>query len=136
MVSELIIALRLVLAVLLGSIIGWEREQMHRPAGLRTHMLVALGSALFTVLSINAFPGDVPGRVAANIIVGIGFIGAGTVMVNREKIIGLTTAASLWVTAAIGMAAGSGFYLIAIVTSIIAFATLFLREIESKLQKK
>jgi putative Mg2+ transporter-C (MgtC) family protein len=136
MVSELIIALRLVLAVLLGSIIGWEREQQHRPAGLRTHMLVALGSALFTVLSINAFPGDVPGRVAANIIVGIGFIGAGTVMVNKEKIIGLTTAASLWVTAAIGMAAGSGFYLIAIVTSIIAFATLFLREIESKLQKK
>jgi putative Mg2+ transporter-C (MgtC) family protein len=136
MVSELVVVFQLILAVVLGAIIGWEREKQHRPAGLRTHMLVALGSALFTILSINAFPGDVPGRVAANILVGIGFIGAGTVLHMKEKIIGLTTAASLWVTAAIGMATGSGFYLIAIVTAIIAFATLFLKEIEKKFQKQ
>lgn len=124
---------KLLLAVLLGAIIGYEREIKHRPAGLRTHMLVSLGSALFTILSLNAFPGSDPARVAAGILIGIGFIGAGTVLQMKEKVIGLTTAASLWVTAAIGMASGAGFYLGAIVTAIVVFATLHLKEIEKKI---
>lgn len=129
---ELEMTIKLLLAVLLGTIIGYEREMIHRPAGLRTHMLVCLGSALFTILSINAFPGSDPSRVASNILVGIGFIGAGTVLQMKKRVIGLTTAASLWTTAAIGMAAGAGIYFPAILTTIVAFAVLWLREIEKR----
>jgi len=132
MFIELEMTIKLLLAVLLGAMIGYEREMKRRPAGLRTHMLVSLGSALFTILSLNAFPGSDPARVASNILVGIGFIGAGTVLQMKERVIGLTTAASLWVTAAIGMAVGSGFYLVAIITAVVAFATLWLKEIEKK----
>ncbi len=134
MLAELDIAIKLILAVLLGGLIGYEREVKHRPAGLRTHILVSLGSALFTILSLNAFPGSDPARVAAGILVGIGFIGAGTVLQTREKVIGLTTAASLWVMSAIGMAAGAGFYSAAIITTLVAFATLWLKEIEKKIR--
>ncbi|HKZ45148.1 MAG TPA: MgtC/SapB family protein [archaeon] len=126
------ITIKLVIAVLLGALIGWEREKMHRPAGLRTHMLVSLGSALFTILSLSAFPGSDPSRIAANIIVGIGFIGAGTVLQMKERVIGLTTAASLWTTSAIGMATGAGFYIPAIVTTLVAFVILWLREIKRR----
>ena len=134
MLAELDVAIKLILAVLLGGLIGYEREIKHRPAGLRTHILVSLGSALFTILSLNAFPGSDPARVAAGILVGIGFIGAGTVLQTREKVIGLTTAASLWVMSAIGMAAGAGFYSAAIITALVAFATLWLKEIEKKIR--
>ncbi|MCD6470713.1 MgtC/SapB family protein, partial [Candidatus Bathyarchaeota archaeon] len=90
--------IRLILSMILGAVIGIEREIHHKPAGIRTHMLVSLGSCLFTVVSIYDFNMD-PARVAAGIVTGIGFIGAGTIIVEREreKIVGITTAASLWI---------------------------------------
>lgn len=117
--------LRLLVAAILGSIVGWERERAQRPAGLRTYMLVAFGSALFTVLSITAFTGETdPSRVAANIVVGIGFLGAGTIFRTGEVVRGLTTAAGLWAIAAIGMAAGAGEYFLAIVSTVLVLAIL------------
>lgn len=109
--------LNLVIAAALGGLIGLERETGKRPAGLRTYMLVSTGSALFTILSIYAFPMEGAARdtarVAAQIVSGIGFLGAGTVWRHRDAVKGLTTAAGLWVAAAIGMAVGAGFGLLA-----------------------
>jgi putative Mg2+ transporter-C (MgtC) family protein len=109
---------RLVLAVILGGLIGLERELKHRPAGLRTNMFICFGAALFTVLSrgLAAEPSDYT-RIAAQIIPGIGFIGAGSILHTRGLTTGLTTAATLFVVASVGMAAGGGLYLTA------AFAT-------------
>jgi len=121
---ELELVARLILGFVLSGIVGLEREVSLKPAGLRTHVLVGLGSTLLTVLSIDAFPGSDPSRVAASIIVGIGFLGAGTIIKTKEKIIGLTTAATLWIVASIGVATGAGFYLLAIVTTILAFCVL------------
>jgi len=110
--------LGLLLAVALGAIVGVEREVTHKPAGLRTHMLVSLGSALFTVVSVS-FAVD-PARIAAGIVAGIGFIGAGTIWAEKDKVKGITTAASLWATAAIGLTAGIGDYpLAAVVTALV-----------------
>ncbi len=124
MISEFDLAIRLLFALTLGSIIGYEREQARKPAGLRTHIMVCLGSCLFTVLSLNAFPGSDPARVASYIVVGIGFIGAGTIIQERDRVLGITTASTLWVTAAIGMAVGAGYYVAAALTSAAAFLTL------------
>jgi putative Mg2+ transporter-C (MgtC) family protein len=121
---ELEPVIRLILGFVLSGIVGLEREVSLKPAGLRTHVLVGLGSTLLTVLSIDAFPGSDPSRVAASIIVGIGFLGAGTILKTEEKVIGLTTAATLWIVASIGVATGAGFYLLAIVTTILAFCVL------------
>ncbi|MCD6529796.1 MgtC/SapB family protein [Candidatus Bathyarchaeota archaeon] len=118
--------LRLALAVVLGAIVGLEREITHKPAGLRTHMLVSLGSCLFTVVSVYDFGMD-PARIAAGIVTGIGFIGAGTIIAEEEKVVGVTTAASLWVTAAIGLTAGAGDYLLSIATTVLVFIILSLR---------
>lgn len=124
---------RVLVATLLGGVLGWEREKRDRPAGLRTFMMVAMGSALFTVLSKVAFPGGDEARVAANILTGIGFIGAGTVFRDlrsepgaqqEAKIRGVTTAAALWSCAGIGMAAGTGMYLLAVFTTVLAYALL------------
>lgn len=106
--------LRLALAAALGGAIGLEREYHHKPAGLRTNMLIALGSALFSILSIElgAAAGS-PDRVAAQVVTGIGFLGAGAILRSGENIHGLTTAATIWVNAAIGMAAGLGLYVVA-----------------------
>lgn len=123
----LIMILRLLLAVVLGGLIGLEREAHGRPAGLRTHILVCLGSALFTVIS-ESYTGhnSDPSRIASQIVSGIGFLGAGTIIRQGSIVRGLTTAASLWTTAAIGMAAGAGGRLmyLAIFASIIVFFTL------------
>lgn len=118
--------LRLLVAAILGSLVGWERERAQRPAGLRTYMLVAFGSALFTVLSSTAFAGAAtdPSRIAANIVVGIGFLGAGTIFRAGESVRGLTTAAGLWAIAAIGMAAGVGEYLLAIISTLLVLVIL------------
>lgn len=119
--------LRLLLAAILGGLIGVEREAHGRPAGLRTHILVSVGSALFTIVSMNlgSSTSD-PTRIAAQIVSGIGFLGAGTIIRQGSVVRGLTTAASLWTTAAIGMAAGSGGQLVylAVVASIIVFLIL------------
>jgi putative Mg2+ transporter-C (MgtC) family protein len=125
---QLDISARLLIAAVLGAAIGFEREVHGHPAGMRTHLLVALGSGLFTVLSIFGFPtSDAnpvdPSRVAAQIVSGIGFLGAGAIIKDGFSIRGLTTAASLWAAAAVGMAAGAGQHLIALVaTAIILFS--------------
>lgn len=119
---------RLAIAVLLGAVVGLEREQVHRGAGLKTHVLVSVGSALFTIVSLNGFfvPGRVndPARVAAQIVSGIGFLGAGTIMKQGPTIRGLTTAASLWVVAGIGTAAGAGYYVAASATTLLVILSL------------
>lgn len=129
---------RILVSVLLGFVIGLERELTNKSAGLRTNILVCLGSTVFTILSIYAFtypensnfPRD-PARIAAQIVTGIGFIGGGTVLRHGVSVFGLTTAATLWIVAAIGMAVGAGSYLVALVTTIVAFLVLVLiRELE------
>jgi putative Mg2+ transporter-C (MgtC) family protein len=115
---------RLILGFVLSAIVGLEREVSLKPAGLRTHVLVGLGSTLLTILSINAFPQADHSRVAASIIIGIGFLGAGTIIKTEQKVIGLTTAATLWIVASIGVATGTGFYLLAVIATILAFLVL------------
>ena len=120
--------LRVLLAFLLGGVIGYERESIQRPAGLRTHMLVAAGASAFTIASIYAFVGQGtvrdPARVAAQIVTGIGFLGAGTIWRTPSTVRGLTTAASIWLVAAAGMLVGSGMYAIAIFTTLCGFVAL------------
>lgn len=130
--------LDILLAIILGFAIGFEREITNKWAGLRTHMLVCLGSCIFTILSIHAFPvfahspqAD-PARIAAQILTGIGFIGGGTVLRHGYSIYGLTTAATLWITASIGMACGCGFTALAIVCTALAVSTLVLIRIFEK----
>jgi putative Mg2+ transporter-C (MgtC) family protein len=126
--TQLDLALRLTVGLVLGAIIGFERELHRQPAGFRTHSLVSLGAALFTVVSAFGFagPGVDPTRVAAQIVSGIGFIGAGTILQYRGHIRGLTTAASLWSVAAIGTAAGAGLYVVAIVGTVLILVILSL----------
>lgn len=113
--AQLELIARLAVGVTLGGVIGWERELQRQPAGFRTHSLVALGASIFTVLSAYAFGGDGdPARIAAQIVTGIGFIGAGTIIRHEGSVRGLTTAASLWAVAAVGMASGAGLYIVAI----------------------
>lgn len=122
------IVTRLFAAALLGAVIGWERELMNRSAGLRTHILVSLGSALFTILSLTAFheigKTNDPARVAAQVVSGIGFLGAGTIIKQGVSVRGLTSAATMWVVAAIGMAAGAACYVGALVTTLLSLLTL------------
>jgi putative Mg2+ transporter-C (MgtC) family protein len=129
MSTELEMVLRLLLAAVLGGIIGYQRERAKKPAGLRTHILIGLGAALFTVVSIYGFGANSdPSRVAAGIVAGIGFLGAGVIFraMRADVPMGLTTAASVWLTAAIGMAAGVGLYLIAAVVAIVAVLVLMI----------
>lgn len=100
---------QLLLAIILGAMIGWQRQHIGKAAGIRTYALVSLGSTLFTLLSLYGFTSD-PGRVAGQILTGIGFIGAGTIIHKGGGVEGLTTAAGLWAMAAIGMAIGIGWY--------------------------
>lgn len=135
MPPELEMALRLLLATGLGALIGYQRERARKPAGLRTHILIALGSALFTVVSVFGFDdtADVA-RVAAGVVAGIGFIGGGVIMHGlrgkEDHVAGLTTAASMWVTAAIGVAAGVGLYLVAILVAILVALVLMIPRIQ------
>jgi len=117
--------LQLILAVILGGIIGLERELKGKPAGLRTNVLISIGATLFTVLSMRmaAERGD-PGRVAAQILAGVGFIGAGTILHTRGAVTGLTSAATIWVVAAIGMALGTGAYVEAVGTTVLVLVVL------------
>ena len=123
---QLDLALRLTVGLVLGAVIGFERELHRQPAGFRTHSLVALGAALFTVVSAFGFSGAMvdPTRIAAQIVSGIGFIGAGTILQYRGHIRGLTTAASLWSVAAIGTAAGAGLHVVAIVGTLLILVIL------------
>ena len=119
--------LRLGGALLIGFLIGLEREISRKPAVLRTHMLVSLASSLFTILSLSSAFGDGaadPTRIASQIVVGIGFVGAGVIISSGGQIKGVTTAASLWITAAMGMAMGLGEYLLAAVAAGFTLVTL------------
>jgi putative Mg2+ transporter-C (MgtC) family protein len=120
---------RVLVAGAVAVLVGLERELMHKPAGARTYGLVAMGAALFTVGGIQAFgEGDPGARVAAQIVTGIGFLGAGTILHMRMHVVGLTTAAGLWAMAAIGMAIGSGLYILGVGVGIVLFLLLrFLR---------
>ena len=117
---------RMALGLVLGAMIGFERELHRQPAGFRTHSLVAVGSALFTIISAYGFAGSAvdPTRIAAQIVSGIGFIGAGTILQHRGSVRGLTTAASLWSVAAVGMAAGAGLLAIAMVGTLLILVVL------------
>jgi putative Mg2+ transporter-C (MgtC) family protein len=125
---ELELAGRLALGLVLGAVIGFERELHRQPAGFRTHSLVSLGAALFTIISAYGFSGSLvdPTRIAAQIVSGIGFIGAGTILQYRGNIRGLTTAASLWSVAAIGMAAGAGLLVMAVIGTVLILVVLSL----------
>ena len=122
MPNDLVMVLRLLLAGALGAAIGYERERADKPAGFRTHTLVCLGAALFTLASIYGFGlNNDPGRVAAGVVTGIGFLGAGTIIRRDGGLLqGLTTASSIWAVAAIGVAAGTGLYVLSgVATAII-----------------
>jgi putative Mg2+ transporter-C (MgtC) family protein len=146
MISTYDMLLRLLVAALLGSIIGWERERRQWTAGLRTHMMVSLGSALIMLVSAYGFqdvvgkPGITldPSRVAAQVVSGIGFLGAGTIFFLRNEVVkGLTTAAGLWTVAAIGLAVGGGLYIEAVSTTFIALIILTVfKPFENKFFKK
>jgi len=130
MISDLDIALRLAVAGLLGGVIGYERQARHKSAGLRTHILVSMGSCLIMILSINIYASVQgltnadPTRLAAQVVSGIGFLGAGSIMKEGLTVRGLTTAASLWVVSGVGLAVGSGYYISALATTVFVFITL------------
>ncbi|MDD5340899.1 MAG: MgtC/SapB family protein [Patescibacteria group bacterium] len=138
--DTLLITLQLLLAIFLGGLIGVERETLGKPAGSRTYALIALGSALFTILSVKGFcqyPNAVPTALVSQIIIGIGFIGAGLIIFHRQHIEGITTASGLWATAAVGIAIGIGWYYVAIITSVMIFLLLYIvRKVEFERHKK
>ncbi|HEY8908760.1 MAG TPA: MgtC/SapB family protein [Desulfosporosinus sp.] len=128
-ITEYEISLRLFLACVFGGIVGYQRERHGAPAGFRTHILVSLGASLIMVLSMYGFSDFTsvnkdPARLAAQVVSGIGFLGAGTILRDKTSIKGLTTAASLWVVSAIGLAVGAGFYFSSFVTTFLVFITL------------
>lgn len=133
------IFVRLLLAFVLGGVVGFERESVDKPAGFRTHILVCVGAALFALVSREGFfgSGADPSRVASNIVVGIGFLGAGTIWRTGGGVQGLTTAASLWTVAAIGTATGIGYYVGAVGATVIVIGVLTLMKgIEQRLPRR
>ncbi len=142
MISDAEAVLRLVLALLLGGLVGLEREAKGHAAGLRTHILVCLGSTLIMLTGLHLAAhyqgGELdPTRLAAQVISGIGFLGAGTIIQLRDSVRGLTTAAGLWAAAGIGLAVGSGFYLGAVATTVIVLLVLFaLSNVEQRVGPK
>lgn len=140
-----IIVYRILIAIFLGFIIGLERQLNCKVAGIKTHILVCVGSTVFTLLSIYGFSGLAlfgqvaklthdPARIAAQVIPGIGFIGAGAIWKSNNNVIGITTASTLWITASVGMAVGSGYYFLSIFTTLaVLISILFARYIENRL---
>jgi putative Mg2+ transporter-C (MgtC) family protein len=118
------IALLLLLAAFLSALVGMDRERRDKDAGLRTHMLVGVGACLFTALSRLAFPYADAARVASNIVTGVGFLGAGVIWRSKDKVHDLTTAASIWATAAIGMTVGAGAWFLAIAGTVVIWIIL------------
>src|SRR5687767_3256436 len=132
---ELRLLIRLLAAAVLAAILGWERESAHKPAGLRTHMLVGVASCLYTVLgdlAVRDYPGEEGGlrsdpiRVIQAVAIGVGFLGSGVIHVSKEEdtVLGLTTAGSVWATAAIGIAAGLGYYILALGSTLLLMGVL------------
>ena len=141
--EQLEILLKILLAVILGGVVGLEREWKRKEAGLRTYMLVCLGSAIFTIVGLQSLElyknqanvlGFDPSRIVGQIVLGIGFLGSGIIIFRQEHVEGLTTAAGLWVTAAVGAAIGLGFYFISIFSSLLTLSILFfVRRVEKKI---
>jgi putative Mg2+ transporter-C (MgtC) family protein len=123
--------LKIFLSTLLGGVIGFERERTRRPAGLRTHMIVSLSSCLLTLISVYASETD-PLKLAANIITGVGFIGAGTIIASSGSVKGVTTAATIFAVAGIGITVALGFYLTAVASTLLIFGILELKRIENR----
>ena len=125
---QLELSLRVLVAAILASVVGYNRQHHAHPAGLRTHILIGIGAALFTALSLFAFGSNNPGIVAAQIVTGIGFLGAGSIMKGNalDRVYGITTAAGIWTTASIGMACGAGLYLVALLVTIMTWIVLVL----------
>ena len=143
MITNMDLILRLLLAAGLGGAIGFERERAHKVAGLRTHAIVAMGAALLSVISVYGFEGVTqgsafdPARIISNIIVGIGFIGGGAILRQGPRIMGTTTAATLWLVATIGIAAGIGFIFGAVAGAAIGYLVLtVLWQVEKRLVPK
>ena len=131
------IVLRLLLAAGLGAAIGVERELRQKPAGLRTNILIAVGSALLTMASIEIGRGGTPDRIAAQIVTGIGFLGGGAILRSGNTVRGMTTAATIWVNAAIGLAAGAGLFAMATMTAAITLLVLaLLPPVESYFERR
>ena len=135
--TEVELMIRIFIAVGLGALIGYERELTHKPAGLRTHIFVCMGACLFTISSFYLLPEGSIGsfdttRIAAGIVAGISFIGAGSIIATKGDVKGITTAASLWVMAAVGLMVGLGNYLLPVIATIIIFLVLRLGRIEKK----
>lgn len=130
MIVDAEIFLRLVLAAVAGGLIGLERKAAHKPAGLRTLMLVGMGAALFTIVGAEVLTEVDPSRVAAGLITGIGFLGAGTIFRAKDQVKGLTTAASMWSVAAIGLAAGLGEYVLMAAATVLVIIILQLNKIK------
>jgi putative Mg2+ transporter-C (MgtC) family protein len=126
--TELLLAVRLVIAAILGAIIGYERELRGRSAGLRTFAAVSLGACVFSIISYVVVPqGNETTRIAAQIVTGVGFLGAGVILHGQGHISGLTTSATLWAAAAVGMAVGYGLYVLAVVATLLLVLLLLLR---------
>ena len=125
--TEVLIVLRLLLAAVLGAIIGYQRERSGKEAGLRTNVLISIGAAMFTLISIYGFTGSDPSRMAAGVVTGIGFIGAGIILHRSGgHVVGLTTAATTWAVAAIGVASGAGLYIVATVATVLVLIILLI----------
>lgn len=120
--------LKLLLALILGGIIGWERQAHEKPAGFRTNVLICIGSALFTILSVKIgnLQGSDPSRIASQIVTGIGFLGAGAIIRHGEAVLGLTTAATIWLVASVGVGVGAGYYGLSSVGALLALCVLLL----------
>ena len=137
MPNALDLMLRLLVALVLGAVVGLERERQERAAGLRTVTMVSLGSCLFTIVGAYGFPNTDPSRVAAQIVTGIGFLGAGTIFLRKDLVRGLTTAATIWAVAAIGMAVGTSQYTVAVFTTLLILSVLMvLKPIERRFFKR
>ena len=135
--SPMVMLGRLLLAALCSGFIGYERETAQKSAGLRTHTLVGVGAAVFTVASITGFDGPDESRVAAQIVTGVGFLGAGAIFRDGQFVSGLTTAAGLWVVASLGMAAGSGTYWLAGIGTAVTLSTLYgLRAVDAAVLRR
>ena len=129
---QLEMTLRLLLAAVLGGIIGFQREMYGKPAGLRTLALIGVGAGLFGVISQLSFPGGNPSMIAAGVVTGVGFLGAGAILHRHGGVEGLTTAATIWVAACVGLAAGAGLYILAPAVTVMAFLILLLPQKKQK----
>jgi len=141
-INYLLIVAQFIIIIGLSAIIGWEREKTKNlvkgTAGLRTHIIVGIAATLLTMISVYGFSqyeNADPGRLVSYIVMGIGFLGAGTIMAHKGEVIGLTTAASIWLVSAIGIAVGLGLYIIAVITTVFAWIILELWRFEKKVEE-